>query len=60
MCTQSTAKRRRTQASHGFRHLAPRERPNYKKAGGYGSSIQDAIQRERQKALRMASSSKKK
>lgn len=31
MCTASTAKRRRRQACKGYKHLAPLQRPRYKK-----------------------------
>lgn len=54
--SQQAAKRRRTQSRNGYKHLAPRDRPNYKKTAEF--NIHQAIDRERRKAARMAASKK--
>jgi hypothetical protein len=53
----SRIKRGRKQAVQNMNHLAPRQRPNYKKAH---DSVADGIVRERVKAARMAAANSKK
>lgn len=49
MCTASTAKRRRTQARNGYRHLPKMTRPRIKRTDAAASAkrLQQLIHRER-------------
>lgn len=55
--SQQAAKRRRTQAKMGYRHLAPQDRPNHKRRT---LSVADMIARARQAAAREAAARSKK
>ncbi len=50
----SVNKRRRRQAANGFAHLAPRQRPNYKKRDITAARAHEArvVQRERERQQR--------
>ena len=58
MSQARTNARKRKQAVQNMNHLAPRQRPNYKKR--QLGSVADAIAAERRKAAREAASRKKK
>lgn len=55
--SQQAAKRRRTQAKANFKHMAPQDRPHYKKRR---LTVAESIARERLIAIRIANSKKKK
>lgn len=57
MCVAATAKRRRAQAKMGYTHMAPQDRPHYKRRSKEVASrhLQELIARER----RMAQGKKK-
>ena len=50
----NTSGRRLRQAMNGFKHLAPRQRPNYKKRSSEAAAAHNArmIQRENERRMR--------
>lgn len=56
--SQRAAIKRRRQAKNGFSHLAPKQRPNYKRR--LLLSVQDAVTAERMRAIREATRKAKK
>lgn len=60
MCVCSTAKRRRRQAAKNFSHLAPKQRPNYKRTSAEVSARRLAalITGERLRTMRKGQSKK--
>ena len=58
-CAASTAKRRRTQACMGYKHMAPKRRPVYKSHSKEVYERRAAMANERRQAMNMRKSRKK-
>jgi hypothetical protein len=58
MSQARTNARRRRQAANGFAHLAPRQRPNYKRRDLATSQRHEARLRETENRIRMGKSRK--